>query len=475
MDFGTLGVLYYCSEWLIRIAMLVIVPFRRTPEAAKGWLLLIFFLPWPGWILYHLIGRPTYPPWRRKRFKKIDEVFQPVLKRILPTLDALRPTLSPELTQAVKLVYSLGHLKSLSANDAELLADYDGAIDRLVADIDQAQNHVHLLYYIFADDPTGGKVLAALQRATERGVACRVLFDFLGSKAWSKSLLTKFKVAGVTVHQVLPVHLLRRTSARADLRNHRKIAVIDGRIGYTGSQNLVDSTFKPGITYDELVVRVTGPVVLQLQAIFVIDWYMESEVMLDTPEVFPFPVGTGKVAAQVLPSGPDYRTTNAQRFIVALLHNARQRIVITTPYFIPDEALVQALETAALRGLEVHLIVSRLADQLLVSLAQKSYYAELLESGVKIHLYRERFLHAKHLSIDDGVALIGSSNMDIRSFVLNAEVSLVFYDRDVTARLIAEQERYFATSDLLTAEEWKKRSLGVKVCENLARLMSPLL
>jgi cardiolipin synthase A/B len=274
---------------------------------------------------------------------------------------------------------------------------------------------------------------------------------------------------------MLPVRFFRPHHARIDLRNHRKIAVIDGRIGYTGSQNLVDPDFKPGITYEELVVRVTGPVVLQLQAVFAADWFLETEEVLDTLEVFPDPDVTGKVAAQVLPSGPDYPATNVQRLIVALVHGARTRVVITTPYFIPDDALMQALETAVMRGVEVHVVVSLLADQLLVSLAQRSYYTELLAAGVRIHRYRDKFLHAKHLSIDDRVALIGSSNMDIRSFVLNAEVSLVLYDADAALRLRAQQERYFAGAELLSLGEWKKRSLVTKVSENMARLVSPLL
>jgi len=177
----------------------------------------------------------------------------------------------------------------------------------------------------------------------------------------------------------------------------------------------------------------------------------------------------------VLPSGPDYPTTNVQRFIVAMIHAARERVVITTPYFIPDDALVQALQTAALRGAQVHLIVSKLADQLLVSLAQRSYYADLLRKGVHIHEFQEKFLHAKHTSIDEMLALIGSSNMDIRSFVLNAEVSLAVYDPEVIARLREEQDRTLANSKPLALEEWDRRSLGAKVAENMARLVSPLL
>jgi cardiolipin synthase len=161
--------------------------------------------------------------------------------------------------------------------------------------------------------------------------------------------------------------------------------------------------------------------------------------------------------------------------VVAWIHGARERIVLTSPYFIPDEPLLQALETAVLRGVEVHLIVSRIADQFLVSRAQRSYYMELAAAGVHIHFYRERFLHAKHLSVDGDLALIGSTNLDIRSFLLNAEFSLLFYDRGVTAGLRAEEERYFANSDLLDLDEWRRRPLPEKVIENLARLMSPLL
>src|SRR5262249_7474613 len=266
--------------------MLVVVPFRRSPEAAKGWLLLVFFLPWPGLLLYWFIGRPTYPRWRVERFARLPEAFQPVVRRLEASLVRFRPELPPTLAQAARLVENLGHLGILGDNAVELLPDYDGSIDRLVADIDRAANHVHLLYYIFADDAAGSKVLAALARAVKRGVSCRVLVDGLGSRRWARSLLAKLADAGAAAHRVLPVSLFRRGSARADLRNHRKVAVIDGRVGYTGSQNLVDSVFKPGITYEEMVVRVTGPVALQLQAVFVSDWFLETETTLDAPEVF---------------------------------------------------------------------------------------------------------------------------------------------------------------------------------------------
>lgn len=471
----TWAFLYVASEWVIRVVMLVVVPFRRSPEAAKGWLLAVFFLPWPALIVYWFIGRPTLPAWRAARFARLPEVFAPVRQRLLDLPQMATAELTPGLQQAANLVSNLGHLRPLSGNAIQLLPDYESSVNQLVADIDQARHHVHLLYYIFADDATGQKVIDALARAKQRGVACRVMVDALGTRRWLKSLDAKLAAAGAEVRHVLPVYWLRRHSARADLRNHRKIAVIDGRVGFTGSQNIVDAAFKPGITYQEMVVRVTGPVVLQLQAALVADWFLETEQVLDAAEIFPPPDSAGTVVAQVLPSGPDYPTTNVQRLIVAMIHAARERVVLTTPYFIPDDAFVQAMQTAALRGVEVHLIVSALADQLLVSLAQRSYYAELLRKGVHIHQFQGKFLHAKHTSIDGALALIGSSNMDIRSFVLNAEVSLAVYDPDVVARLRAEQERTMANSQPLVLDEWERRSLGAKVAENMARLVSPLL
>jgi cardiolipin synthase len=274
---------------------------------------------------------------------------------------------------------------------------------------------------------------------------------------------------------MLPVSLLPWRKARLDLRNHRKIAVIDGKIGYTGSQNLVAADFLDGLTYEDLMVRVTGPTVLELQYVFAADWFLETNEVLDGEAEFAAPDTTGTTPAQVLPSGPAFPTQNNQRLFVALVHGARQRVILTTPYFVPDEPLLQSMQTAAIRGVDVHLIVSGRADQLIVSLAQKSYYEDLLEAGVHIHLYRENFLHAKHLSVDDSVAVIGTSNLDIRSFVLNAEVMLMLYEPAVAVRLAAEQERYFSNSCLLTLAAWRERSFGARLAQNLTRLLSPLL
>jgi cardiolipin synthase A/B len=469
------ALLLYVSEWLVRLVMLVYVPLRRSPAAARTWLLLILLFPWGGVLLYAVFGRIYLPRRRLEMQERASALTRELGPRLLSRARLTRPEVKPDFAQAVTLAEKLGDFGILGGNAVEFLADYSGTIDRLVADIDACRHHAHLLYYLFADDDTGRRVADALVRAVRRGVQCRVLMDFLGSRRALRRLAPRLRRAGVEVHAMLPVGLLSRGAARFDLRNHRKIAVLDGRVGYVGSQNLVNPEYAEGITYQELVARVTGPAVSQLQAVFAADWYFETQARLEEPELFPDPETPGSSPAQVLPSGPGYQRANTHRLMVALIHGARERVVMTTPYFIPDESFLQALQTAVLRGVSVHLVVSRKADQILVSLAQRSYYEELLEAGVQVHLYRRHFLHAKHLSVDDAIALIGSSNIDTRSFTLNAEVSLLVYDPPVVMRLHALQDEYFANSDLLTLEEWKRRPRLTKVCQNIARLVDSVL
>jgi len=467
--------IFFLSEWAIRLVLLVVIPFRRTPGAAKGWLLLIFFEPWVGLLLYLLIGRARLPRWQREQLARLPQAMARVTNQLAKHPNVFHPDVGPALSQAVALAENLGGMPILGGNAVELLIDYDGTIARLVADIDRAENHVHLLFYIFADDPATAPVVDALGRAAKRGVRCRVLADAVGSLSGLRTLRPRLTALGVAVHATLPVRLVPWRKARLDLRNHRKIAVIDGRIGYTGSQNLVAAEFTEGVLYEELMVRVTGPVVLDLQYIFAADWFLETTEVLDGSAEFPGPEIAGGVPAQALASGPAFPTQNNQRLIVALVHGARKKVVLTTPYFVPDEPLLQAMQTAVLRGIEVHLVVSERGDHFLVSLAQRSYYEELLQAGVRIHLYRKNFLHAKHLSIDDAVAVIGSSNLDIRSFALNAEVMLMIYDSGVAALLAAEQQRYYASSRLLTLAAWEQRPFRSQFAQNLARLFSPLL
>ena len=467
---------FVVAEWAIRIVMLIVVPFRRSPDAAKGWLLLILFEPVVGIALYFVFGRRRIPAWRLRREVAFAELARPVYARLSAHPNVSHPEQHGHAAPAVRLAEKLGDLPILGGNTVEILSDYDVIVDRLVADIDAARSHVRLLFYIIADDAVAERVIAALKRAVKRGVVCRVMPDALGSRQRGyDALMPRLHAAGIEAGETMRLRFFRRRGARADLRNYRKIVLIDGRIGYTGSMNLVSADFISGLTYEELMARVTGPIALELQAVFVQDWYLERGRAPDTGDPFPDPEVTGSVAAQVLPSSPIYPNDNSQRLIVALISGARTRAIITTPYFIPDQPLLQALTTAALRGVDVRLVVPAQDDQLLVSNAQKSCYDELLNAGVRICRYGKRFLHAKHATIDDDIAWIGSSNMDLRSFSLNAEIVLLVYDRDVCAQIAKVQERYFKDGEWLDTVTWGAQPLYRQVGWNLARLFAPLL
>ena len=303
-------------------------------------------------------------------------------------------------------------------------------------------------------------------------MTCHVLLDPVGSHHWLRGVLHRLKEAGVTVHATLPFRLLRGRTRR-DMRNHRKLFLIDGVIGYAGSQNIVAKDFRPAITNCELVARVPGPVVAEMSAVFLADWYLETERLLDAAPTIPANAGTATM--QLLPSGAAYPLEGLQNLLIWQIHEVRERVVIVTPYLIPDEGLLGALRTATLRGVEIDLIVSAVADQMLVSLAQSSYYDELLVSGIRIHRFRTFLLHAKNITIDNRLAILGSSNVDIRSFQLNEEISLLLFDRSSIARLQMIQQDYLARSDEVTLEDWRKRNGLRKLAENAARLVSPLL
>lgn len=478
-DFTTWSLLYLASEWVIRLIMLVYVPQRRSPAAARTWLLLIFLFPWPGLVLYGILGR-VYLPRLRIEMQEMVSGFLRDQKAKRDTRRLAAPELQRRFDEAATLAESLGDFAVTGGNSFELLTDYHGSIDRLVDDIDNAREHVHLLYYIFNYDGVGQRVLSALKRAAARGVKCRLLLDGLGSKQSLPHLEPELTAAGVELTEILRPRLFRRqffrrTAPRFDLRNHRKLTIVDGTVAHIGSQNIADPDFIPGKPNEELVARATGPVVSQLQAVFAADRYFETGNVLFWEELFPASTAAGGAAAQVVPSSPGYQRENAHHLIVDLIHRARERVVLTTPYFIPDEPLLLALEIAALRGLNVCVILSKANNQLIAGFAQKSYYEQLLEAGVKIYHYLPGFLHAKHLTIDDYVSLIGSSNFDIRSFALNAEVSCVIYDVDVNRRLQEIERRYLANSDELSRERWQRRPWTHKLAQDVARLADALL
>ncbi len=475
-ELHTWSFLLYVSEWIIRLAMLFEVPRRRQPASATTWLLVIFFWPWPGLICYILFANYRLPNRRIGKHLRLLEQLETIERRIatLPQYSAAR--MNSSYAETVNLAEHLGYMPSLGGNDAELIAETDSFVDRLIADIDQAQNHVHLLYYIFASDETGRRVSEALRRAVFRGVKCRLLVDAVGSRPFLKRDAAALAAAGVELHAALPVGLFRRRMARIDLRNHRKLAIIDARVAYAGSHNLVEPGYgRKDLAWHDLTLRLTGPILLQLQMVFVSDWHYETNELLDGAAYFPEPQMTGTIAAQTMPSGPNYPTENYQRLVVAAIYAAKKTVTITTPYFVPDEPFLQAMQTAVLRGVKVEIVVPRKLDRKFVSAAVRSYFDELLDMGVELYLYDDGLLHAKTMCVDDSIAFIGSSNFDIRSFALNFEINLLFYGEETAQALRKRQRQYISESFRLEPARWAQRPPIRKLAQSVARLLSPLL
>ena len=465
------GVWLLALDWLIRLAALLWIPTRTTPAAARSWLLLVGFLPLVGLPLYLLFGHP----WLSRERVRRQTLASGVIRDEQAPHGALRwlPNDAGAASEMVPLVERLGDFMPTHGNAIELLDDYQGSLRTLLADIDGAKERVHLLYYLLHDDEVGEAACQALERAARRGVQCRLLLDAVGAKRGLRRYARRLRAAGVELHVMLPGGLRWRRSGRMDLRNHRKVAVIDSDAGYVGSQNLAAPDFVRGFPNRELVARVRGPVVGHLEGVFASDWYIETGKRLQVKQV---PAASNSnVAMQLLPSGPAYPFENARDTVNALIHLARRKVVLTTPYFVPDDATLSALRIAALSGVEVQLILSASNNQRLTAWAQDSYYDELLASGVKIALYRPHFLHAKHLSVDENIALVGSINLDIRSFALNAEIGLLCYDRDVVARMREVEAGYLADADIVTLEHWRRRPAWRRSREGIARLADSLM
>ncbi|MDX8152409.1 cardiolipin synthase [Patulibacter brassicae] len=467
---------------VVRAVALAVVPVNRRPSSAMAWLILIFALPYVGIVAFLLIGSPKLPADRRRRQREVNRL---IAERTaaLPVVPATDP--GPDwLAPVVALNRELGALPLVTGNRAELIEEYDASLQAMTDAVDAAERFVHVEFYILASDATTAPFFAAMERAVQRGVPVRVLYDHVGSLRVPRYRRTvrHLRRIGVQWRPALPVQPWRMRYQRPDLRNHRKLLVVDGEVAFVGSQNLIDRSYlkranvRRGLQWQELMVRLEGPIVGSVNAVFTTDWHSErgeaweGEILPGDPADAPT-----TLECQVVPSGPGFDNENNLRLFNTLIYNARRRVSITSPYFVPDESLLHAVTTAAQRGLDVELFVSEIGDQPLVFHAQRSYYEALLRAGVRIWRYpAPSILHAKHLTIDDEVSVIGSSNMDMRSFDLNMELSLLVSGRDFAQRLGTVQDHYRALSRELTLEEHRRLRLPSRVLDNLARLTSAL-
>ncbi len=466
----------------IRVAAIIIVPRNRRPTSAMAWLLAIYFIPYIGVLLFLLIGNPRLP----RKFRRKQEALNDYLRETSASLDfgTLRPNAPDWFRALVTLNRNLGAMPLAGDNGATLISDYQKSLDEMADAIRQAERYVHVEFYILQSDDATDNFFRALEEATARGVVVRVLLDHWANrgKPYYRRTLRRLKAMGAHWHLLLPVQPLRGRTQRPDLRNHRKLLVVDGKVAYMGSQNVTDSTYnlhkniRRGLHWVDLMVRVEGPVVASINAVFLSDWYGESdEILSDEIGLFDVTAGAGDLDCQIVPSGPGFDFQNNLKLFLALIYAARERISIVSPYFVPEEALLLAITTACQRGVSVELFVSEEGDQAMVYHAQRSYYETLLRAGVKIWMYRKPYiLHSKSVTIDDEVSVIGSSNMDMRSFGLNLEISMLVRGGEFAREMHAVEDTYRSLSRELTLEEWSTQPLRSTILDNLARLTSAL-
>jgi cardiolipin synthase A/B len=465
-------------DMVIRVLAVIYIPRNRRPQTALAWLVLIFALPVPGILLFLLFGSRRLPHSRRKKQREINRY---ILERTEAVERAPKDhPWPPWLESIVELNRKLGAMPLVGGNSAVMHTDYVESLESMTEAVHAAKKYVHAEFYILAFDRSTALFFEALRQAVDRGVIVRVLMDHIAvlrSPGYHRTI-KKLKRIGVQWHVMLPVQPLRGKYQRLDLRNHRKILVVDGTVAYTGSQNMIDrsynkrSNIRRGLQWKDFMVRFEGPIVAGINALFVTDWYSETDELLDGEAPQPQPgAGPGTIDCQVVPSGPGFDGENNLRLFNSLVYAATDRVIITSPYFVPDDSMLYAITTAAQSGLDVQLFASEVGDQPVVYHAQRSYYEALLRAGVRIWLYESpTVLHAKHFSIDDEVAVIGSSNMDMRSFSLNLEISVMVRGREFVRQLREVEQSYRDHSRELTLDEWMQRPRGTRVLDNVARL-----
>lgn len=466
------------SGWVIRLILVPVIALRqRNPMTCLAWMAIILVLPWVGLLAYLLMGERSLGflrvRKRLKRHKAFDVIHR--LQTVLPEFD--NPRVRRDYEVLVQLAESHGGLPLLGGNQVDLLADVEDVVRRLVTDIDEAKHHVHLIFYIFRDDAMGRMVGDALIRAARRGVRCRLLADMVGSRGFFSGLGARLQEQGVEVVAGLSANPLRMRLARLDIRNHRKLAVIDGSVAYAGSQNIVEPVFghrKAGAWHD-VMVRILGPSSRQLQMVFVEDWYQETGQALEGDSLFPSAQEEGDVAVQIVPTGPDRPTEGFQDLLIQAIQSAQRKVVITSPYFIPNEGLLTALRLAVNRGVAVDLMLPQKSDHPLVDLASFYYCGVLLESGANVFFFEDGMLHAKLLRVDDTMALIGSANFDIRSFYLNLELVLFLFDQEFLYMVRQLQSQYRRHARKVDPAAWAQRPFPRRLAEAIAKVFSPLL
>jgi len=493
-SYQLLSIILLLADLALRIGLSLRVIMRKRPyPITLAWLVVILLVPFAGGFFYLLFGENRISDKRTTRVQSSYGHYQHWLQSLRDRAPVEWQDLNPECGPLHQLADCLVGIPALAGNSLDLIDDPEYIIRAIIKDIDNAQSTCHLQFYIWQPGGTVDEVTQALSRAAARGVSCRVLVDAIGSRDFLKSqAVREMKGAGIKVQESLPAGIFTALFARIDIRNHRKMVIIDGNIAYTGSQNMVDpQVFKQeaGVgKWIDLMVRIQGPVVESLAGTFVNDWFLDADIRHFRPrsiqedietvrriaDIHPSP-RAGSAAVQLVPSGPGLSQDAIHSLLLTTIYAARRELVLTTPYFIPDEPLLAALKAAAQRGVDVRIIIPSRNDSLLVAYASRARFEELACAGVTILLFAGGLLHSKTITVDRDFALVGSVNLDMRSFWLNFETTLFIYNKDFTCRLRVLQQAYEEQSLRLDIEKLQGRSRIERFKENLALLIGPLL
>ncbi len=466
---------------VLSIALMLILE-NRNPIKSISWILVIILFPIVGLVFYIFFGQNL----RKKKIisrKSIKEVeyINGYYDKLKQRFDIRSVQLHPDIEDKrnlVSLLYKSNHALFTSNNSISVLNSGKHTFERIIIALESAQEFIHLEFYIFANDEIGRKIADVLKRKAQAGIEVRVIVDDVGSWELKQSFFKGMEDAGVQIFPFLKVRFPFFTS-KINYRNHRKILVIDGRIGFMGGYNIADRYIngheKIGGVWRDTHLEIKGSAINSLQSVFILDWYFVSQQSIKDKRYFPEHETEGDVAMQIISSSPDHDWKTIEQAFFMAISGAKKSVYLTTPYFLPTDSIRMALRTVALSGVDVKLIIPGKSDAYMTQASSRSYLRDMLEAGVQIYFYRKGFMHGKTIMVDGVISSVGSANLDFRSFDYNFEITSIIYNQEVTKALELDFEEDLKNSDQIILREWKKRPFIHKVGQSFARLFSPLL
>lgn len=466
---------------VISVAINVILE-NRNPVRTLAWIIVLVTVPFIGFLFYLYFG-VNYRKIKMFSMKGLGDMkwlqyMSEDQKQLIKKSEFLHKRETVEVRKLMTLLLNNSKALLTRYNKVEILNNGDETFPAIFEALRGAKRFIHLEYYIIEMGSLTTQLKELLIEKAKAGVEVRVIYDDVGSWGMTRDFLRQLRNAGVQIYPFLPVRF-HQFANKANYRNHRKIAVIDGEIGFVGGLNFADRYLdgvpKIGIWRDTHL-KVEGEAVTSLQVIFLIDWYfVRQELLLDKNEYLPYIQADGETLVQTVTSGPDSDWASIQQAYFTLINMAKRYVFISTPYFMPGETTLNSLKTAAMSGVDVRIMLPHKSDSLLTYWCSRSFVEELLEAGVKVYWYQKGINHSKVIIVDGIVSSVGTANMDLRSFEQNFEVSFILYDRDVTKKLAGYFLKDLQSSTEVTIQRWKFRPKREKVYESVARLFAPVL